>query len=60
MGLYSGSAVKIFRWSLEYLSNFCGPILFDSNLFEENLGCNYNVGLVDVICAFGEVIDYGY
>ncbi len=59
-GLLGGTAIKIVRVSDDYTKNYCGPILFKGNNFEENFGCRTSFGLVNVHCHFGQASDLGY
>ncbi|EAS02157.2 transmembrane protein, putative (macronuclear) [Tetrahymena thermophila SB210] len=53
VGIFYGSAIRIVRYSYDYQENFCGPILFDTNKFTQNLGCRSNYGTVNIHCLFG-------
>ncbi|KAL4440919.1 hypothetical protein ABPG74_009332 [Tetrahymena malaccensis] len=53
VGIFYGSAIRIVRYSYDYQENFCGPILFDTNKFQQNLGCRSNYGTVNIHCLFG-------
>ena len=33
MGLFGGSVIRIVRYSLDWIDNFCGPIFFEKNTF---------------------------
>ncbi len=52
-GLLGGTAFKIVRVADDYTKNYCGPILFEKNNFEENFGCRTSFGLVNIHCNFG-------